>query len=78
MLQLQRLSLLQAGQTATVQAIHTDTNGFHFRLNALGFRAGKELLVIRIAPLKGPMHLRLGNTEVMLRQEDANMIEVLA
>jgi ferrous iron transport protein A len=74
---LQRLSALQAGQSATIQAIHTDSSGFHFRLNALGFRTGKTLLVIRVAPFNGPMHLRLGNTEVMLRQQDAKMIEVL-
>jgi len=74
---LQSLSSLRPGQTATIHAVHTDTSGFHFRLNALGFRSGKPLLVIRIAPLNGPMHLRLGNTEVMLRQDDANMIEVL-
>ncbi len=74
---LQRLSSLRPGQQATIQAVHTDTSGFHFRLNALGFRLGKDLLVIRTAPLNGPMHLRLGNTEVMLRQSDADMIEVL-
>ena len=75
---LQSLSSLRPGQAATVQAIHIDSTGFHFRLNALGFKEGKQLLVIRVAPLKGPMHLRLGNTEVMLRQNDANMIKVLS
>lgn len=73
---LQRLSSLTAGQTATVQALHVD-NGFQFRLHALGFRIGKTLEVIRTAPFNGPLQLRLGNTEVMLRQQDAKNIEVL-
>lgn len=73
---LQPLSSLTAGQTATVQALHVDS-GFRFRLHALGFRTGKTLQVIRTAPFDGPLHLRLGNTEVMLRQQDAANIEVL-
>ncbi|NQY51349.1 MAG: ferrous iron transport protein A [Piscirickettsiaceae bacterium] len=73
---LQSLSSLHPGQIATVQAIRVYSTGFHFRLSALGFKLGKKLLVIRIAPLNGPIHLRIGNTEIMLRRNDANMIEV--
>jgi ferrous iron transport protein A len=73
---LHRLSSLVAGQTATVQALHVDS-GFQFRLHALGFRTGKTLLVIRSAPFNGPLQLRLGNTDVMLRRQDAHNIEVL-
>lgn len=73
---LHRLSSLSPGQSATVQALHVDS-GFQFRLNALGFRIGKSLKLIRIAPFNGPLHLKLGNTEVMLRQQDAANIEVL-
>lgn len=73
---LKRLSSLTAGQTATVQALHVD-NGFKFRLHALGFRIGKTLQVVRTGPFNGPLQLRLGNTDVMLRQQDADNIEVL-
>lgn len=76
MIVLHRLSSLTAGQTATVQALHVDS-GFQFRLHALGFRIGKTLQVIRSAPFNGPLQLRLGNTDVMLRQQDAYNIEVL-
>lgn len=75
-LQLQLLSSLTAGQTATVQVLHADC-GFQFRLNGLGFRIGKTIKVIRAAPFNGPLHVRLGNTEVMLRLQDADNIEVL-
>ena len=70
------LSALSPGQSATVQALHVDS-GFQFRLNALGFRIGKPLELIRIAPFNGPLHIKLGNTEVMLRQQDAANIKVL-
>jgi ferrous iron transport protein A len=73
---LHRLSSLATGQTATVQALHVDS-GFQFRLHALGFRMGKTLQVIRVAPFNGPLQLRLGNTDVMLRRQDAYNIEVL-
>jgi len=73
---LYRLSSLLPGQSATVQALHVDS-GFQFRLNALGFRTGKIIELIRVAPFNGPFHIKLGNTEVMLRQQDAANIEVL-
>lgn len=73
---LHTLSTLSPGQSATVQALHVDS-GFQFRLNALGFRIGKSLELIRIAPFNGPLHIKLGNTEVMLRRQDADHIEVL-
>jgi len=76
MTSLRTLSSLSAGQSATIQALHVDS-GFEYRLNALGFRIGKQIQVIRIGPFNGPLHLRLGNTEVMLRQHDANMVEVV-
>lgn len=71
-----RLSTLIPGQTATIHALHLDPS-FKFRLKALGFRTGKLLHLVRIAPLNGPLHLKIGNTEVMLRKKDAENIEVL-
>ena len=70
-----RLSALLPGQSATVHTIHVDS-AFQFRLNALGFRIGKPIELVRIAPFNGPLHIKLGSTEVMLRQQDAANIEV--
>lgn len=74
--QLQQLSSMTTGQSATINALHVDT-GFRYRLHALGFRIGKPLKVIRTAPFNGPFHLRVGTTDVMLRRQDAEKIEVL-
>jgi len=71
-----RLSTLIPGQTATVHALHVDPN-FQFRLKALGFRTGKLLQLVRIAPLNGPFHLKIGSADVMLRRQDADNIEIL-
>jgi ferrous iron transport protein A len=70
------LSAMKVGQSATIQAFHVDT-GFQYRLNGLGLRIGKTFEVIRRAPFNGPFHLRIGSTELMLRKQDAQMIEVL-
>ena len=72
---IQRLSEMKVGQTATIQAFHVDT-GFKYRLNGLGLRIGKKIEVVRHAPFTGPFQLRIGSTELMLRKQDADMIEV--
>ncbi|MFW5426023.1 MAG: ferrous iron transport protein A [Methylophagaceae bacterium] len=72
----QALTSLQVGQSATIHALHVEPN-FQFRLNGLGFRIGKSIEIMRMAPFNGPLHLKLDNTEVMLRQQDAAKIEIL-
>lgn len=69
------LSQLPIGQDATISAIEADEALFH-RLSALGFRVGKPLLIIRRANFKGPLHVRLGTTDVILRTADAARIRV--
>jgi ferrous iron transport protein A len=73
---LQALSAVQVGQSATIQALHVDT-GFQFRLNALGLRIGKSFEIVRSAPFNGPLQVRVGSTDIMLRRQDADNIEVL-
>lgn len=75
-MQTHTLSTLTVGQSATIQALHVDAD-FQHRLQALGFRLGHTLTLLRIAPFNGPLHLRLGNTEVMLRRSDAKHITVI-
>ena len=73
---LQTLSAVQVGKSATIQALHVDT-GFLFRLNALGLRIGKSFEVVRRAPFNGPLQVRVGSTDIMLRRQDADNIEVI-
>jgi len=70
-----RLSQLHPGQEATISAIHAGSE-VGLRLAALGFRIGKRLRVMRRGFLSGPLHIRLGTTDVIIRRQDALQIHV--
>ncbi len=74
---MQFLSQLKAGQRATISAIEADESLFH-RLSALGFRVGKPLSIMRRASFNGPLHVRLGTTDVILRITEADRIQINA
>ena len=46
------------------------------RLMALGLRIGKTVEVIRRGVFGGPLHVRVGTTEVILRRKEAAHIRV--
>ncbi|MBL1321055.1 MAG: FeoA domain-containing protein [Methylophaga sp.] len=73
----QALTSLQAGQSATIHALHVEPS-FQFRLNGLGFRIGKSIKIMRMTPFNRPLHLKLDNTEVMLCQQNSAKIEILS
>jgi ferrous iron transport protein A len=72
---MQLLSQLQIGQPAVITAIEAEESLFH-RLSALGFRVGKPLSIMRRANFNGPLHVRLGTTDVILRNADAARIQI--
>ena len=69
------LSSLAPGIRATITDIHTD-DALRQRLQALGFRSGKPIEIIRKASFGGPIQVRVGTTDVLLRLSEANLIEV--
>jgi len=71
------LADLKPGETATIASVHAD-RGLHYRLAALGFRVGKRIEMIRHAKFSGPLHVRIGTTDVMLRRKEAEKITVLS
>lgn len=70
------LNQVHTGQTATITNIHA---GDHLlqRMTALGLRRGRRVSVIRLAWHEGPMHVRVGMTEVMIRRTDAATVQVI-
>lgn len=70
-----RLDQLKPGQTGTIAAIHAGEE-LHHRLAALGFRVGKRLEIMRRGCCSGPLHIRLGTTDVMMRRSDAQRIDI--
>lgn len=69
------LDTLQPGELATIRVIHAE-EGLHHRLNALGFRIGKRIEIIRRARFQGPLHVRIGSTDIILRKTEAHRIQV--
>lgn len=69
------LSDLIPGQEAVIFAVHAD-EALHHRLAALGFRIGNRVQLMRRGRWAGPLHVRLGATDVMLRQTEADLISV--
>ncbi len=69
------LAAMHAGDIATIVSIHAD-EALHLRLLALGFRSGKQVELIRGAKFSGPLQVRIGTTDVILRRAEAAKIKV--
>ena len=64
------------GDIATIVSIHAE-EALHLRLLALGFRNGKQIELIRRASFSGPLQVRIGTTDVILRRSEAAKIKVI-
>ncbi len=51
-------------------------DGLKARLMAMGLGFDQEIELIRIAPWGGPIHVRVGTTDLMLRRLDAQAVQV--
>ncbi len=69
------LAALHPGDTATIVSIHAEES-LHLRLLALGFRTGRQIELIRKASFSGPLQVRIGTTDVMLRRIEAAKIKI--
>ncbi|MGL4994992.1 MAG: FeoA family protein [Deefgea sp.] len=70
------LAQITLGQSARVSALNLSAE-LAQRLAALGLRIDCEVTVLRRGWLGGPLQLRVGNTELMLRRDAALGIEVV-
>jgi ferrous iron transport protein A len=69
------LNQLSTNGTGTIAAIHAGQD-MRRRLAGLGMRLGIRVKVIRLSPLEGPMQIRVGSTDLILRRSDAAHIEI--
>lgn len=69
------LTQLEVGLPGRIERVGLDGE-FSARLRALGLSPGQTIDVMRQAPWHGPLHLRIGTTEFMLRTEQARHIWV--
>ena len=69
------LDSLTPGQNGIIGTIRADEH-LQKRLAALGFRIGKKVELIRRASFNGPVHVRIGTTDVILRAREARLIQL--
>ena len=67
------LASLQPGESATIHSIEAEESLLQ-RLAALGFRMGKKIELVRCASFNGPLHVRIGTTDILLRRSEAHRI----
>lgn len=72
-----QLADLAPGASATIASLSADP-GLRQRLEALGFRPGQRVQLLRRAWWAGPLHVRVGMTELMLRRRDAALVALAA
>lgn len=70
-----QLNALKLGESAIIEGIQAE-QALVQRLNALGFRPGKQVQVVRQAAFNGPLHIRIGSTDVVIRLQDAQAIHL--
>jgi ferrous iron transport protein A len=69
------LASLQPGQDASIAAIHAG-EALHHRLAAMGFRVGSRVQLMRSGAMNGPLHVRIGSTDIIMRRSDAACVRV--
>lgn len=69
------LNDLKSGEHGIISKIEAEESLF-YRLNALGFRVGKKIELIRRASFNGPLQVRIGGTEIILRISEAKHIRI--
>lgn len=70
------LSSLHAGQFAIISGLDAQ-NELYLRLTAMGLRIGKQVQLLRSAAFSGPLHVRVGTTDIMLRKSEAARVQVV-
>ena len=70
------LNQLLPGQIATIGAINAEDQICE-RMAALGLRRGRRISVIRRARMNGPIQIRVGTTDLMIRRSEAARIGIL-
>ncbi len=69
------LNRLVPGQCGTILSLEAGAE-LHQRLIALGLGIGNSVRLLRRAQFGGPLHIRVGMTELMLRRREANRIHL--
>ncbi len=69
------LDYLAPGQGGQIVAIHA-AEDLRRRLVALGLKPGNKIRIIRRGMFTGPLQVRIGTTDIIIRRRDARQIEI--
>ncbi len=69
------LKQLPAGKRACITNVQGEKE-LRSRMLAMGLRSGREVAVIRRAGMGGPLHIRIGSTDLMMRRKEADLIRL--
>lgn len=71
------LDALPLLQTATIEAVDGEA-ALAGRMRAMGLRAGREVMVVRRSRLGGPLQVRVGSTDLIIRPREARLVRLRA
>ena len=69
------LDYLSPGQAGQVVAVHAGEE-LRRRLVALGLKPGNRIELMRRGLFNGPLQVRIGTTDIIIRRRDARHIEI--
>jgi ferrous iron transport protein A len=69
------LSLYPVGRCGTIVQVDADSD-LSARMTALGLSPGRRVRVIRRSPFLGPIQVRTGQTDLIIRRAEADHIQV--
>lgn len=69
------LEQLSIGDRAHITAVEGN-DSMRSRMFALGLRRGREVAMIRKAARNGPLQVRVGSTDVILRRREARRVRL--
>ncbi len=71
------LNDLHTGDSATIARVR-GRGAFRKRLTEMGFIRGKNITVVKSAPLKDPVEYRILESNITLRRSEASLVEVVS
>jgi len=71
------LDVLPPDQTATIAAVEGET-ALTSRMRAMGLRVGREVMVVRRSRRGGPLQVRVGSTDLIIRPREARLVRLRA
>jgi ferrous iron transport protein A len=69
------LSKLKKGQTGTIEAF-PDGDRAKLRLSEMGLRVGMQIKIVQIIPLKGPVVIQTGQTQIAIGHGMASRMKI--